>query len=68
MRQVMEHYMTEYDHHFKTDSILMRDALLLRLEPGSRDEKAFFYYDNVNTSHAVKIIADDLERLAKLLK
>lgn len=67
---IMERYVkltAEYDERFKVDAILLRDEILSRLSAGSRNGAAQSLYEHPTNPIGMSMVADDLERLAKLL-
>jgi len=58
---------SDYDEKFKVDSILLRDELLARLGEGSKQERAYGMYEHPTNPIGMGTVADDVERLAKLL-
>lgn len=58
---------TDYDTRFKVDAILLRDELLSRLPKGSKDEREYRTYEHPTNPIGMGMVADDLERMAKLL-
>jgi hypothetical protein len=56
-----------YDQRFKVDTIVLRDELLSRLPPTSKNERVFGTYEHPTNPIGMGMVADDLERLAKLL-
>ncbi|MFI5398363.1 MAG: hypothetical protein ACHQ9S_22735, partial [Candidatus Binatia bacterium] len=58
---------SEYDRRFKVDAFLLRDELLSRLPGESREDRAYGMYEHPTNPIGMGIVADDLERLAKLL-
>ncbi|MGO9147720.1 MAG: hypothetical protein ACLQDF_15280 [Desulfomonilia bacterium] len=58
---------TDYDTRFKVDAILLRDELLSRLPKGSKNEKEYWIYEHPTNPIGMGMVADDLERMAKLL-
>ena len=58
----------EYEKKFKIDAILLRDEILTRIPRDSINKSISFSYYEYPTNYLVmKEVADDLERLAKLL-
>jgi hypothetical protein len=58
----------EYDDSYKVDAILLRDEMLTRLpSEGARHRRWDTYYEHPVNQIIMKRVADDLERLAKLL-
>ena len=60
--------MQEFEQKFKVDAILIRDELVTRLPAAARDTKIEHRYEFPTNSFGIKAIADDLERMAKLLQ
>src|SRR6266542_373589 len=58
---------SQYDEKFKVDSILLRDELLARLPEGSRQEPSYRMYEYPTNFLSMGMVADDVQRLAKLL-
>jgi hypothetical protein len=58
---------SQYDAKFKVDSILLRDEILSRLPQGSRDEITYSIYEHPTNPIGMGMVAEDLERMAKLL-
>jgi hypothetical protein len=58
---------TEYDQKFKTDSVLLRDEMLSRLQPDAKDQRAHSLYEHPTNPIGMGMVADDLERMAKQL-
>jgi hypothetical protein len=58
---------SQYDEKFKVDSILLRDELMARLPEGSRQEPLYGTYEHPTNPIGMTMVADDVERLAKLL-
>ena len=58
---------TDYDNRFKVDAILLRDELLSRLPKGSKNEREYRIYEHPTNPIGMGMVADDLERMAKLL-
>jgi hypothetical protein len=56
-----------FTRNFKTDSILLRDEMLSRLPKGSKNDEAYFLYENPINTICMTMVTDDLERLAKSL-
>ncbi len=57
----------DYDAKFKVDAILLRDELLSRLPKGSKNEREYRTYEHPTNPIGMGMVADDLERMAKLL-
>ncbi len=57
----------EYDKRFKVETIVLRDELLSRLPTESKNEHAYSMYEHPTNPIGMGMVADDLERLAKLL-
>ncbi len=51
----------------KADSIVLRDELLSRLPSYARDDRWFSFYERVEDTAGMAVVADDLERLADSL-
>ncbi|MEN8265013.1 MAG: hypothetical protein ABFR82_16320 [Nitrospirota bacterium] len=58
----------EYHIRFKVDAISIRDEFLSRLPQGSKNDRVFQGYEYPLNRSGIKMIADDLERMAKLIK
>ena len=58
-----------YNQKYKTDVILLRDEMLLRLPPEQRSKFEPFNYrdDHIVNSFMIEMAADKLEKMAKLL-
>lgn len=57
----------EYDKRFKVETIVLRDELLTRLPNESKNEQGYARYEHPVNPIGMGMVADDLERLAKLL-
>jgi hypothetical protein len=57
--------MRNYDEHIKVDAIILRDKILEKLPPGSRDGSVD--YERPTNPLGLERVASDLERIAKLL-
>jgi hypothetical protein len=58
----------EYNSHYKTDAIVLRDKLLEHLEPGTRDSNVEKLYDNPQTLSDFSLVVSDFDRLTRLLE
>ena len=58
---------TDFDNRYKVNTILLRDELLSRLPDGSKNEREFRAYEHPTNPIGMRMVADDLERLAKSL-
>lgn len=58
----------EYDKQFKVDTIILRDELLSRLPKEAKKDRSHRMYEHPTNPIGMGMVADDLERLAKLLK
>jgi hypothetical protein len=69
------HIASQYTNDFKVDSVLLRDEMLTRLSQGTRrayqqsDPKGMitFVYQNPVHTQAMEMVADDLDKLARML-
>ena len=57
----------EYDAKFKVKAIVLRDELLTRVQHPDPDAHAHHAYENPTNPIGMGMVADDLERLARLL-
>ena len=57
----------EYDRRFKVDTILLRDELRSRLPDYKPEREDRFLYEHPTNPIGMGMIADDLEKMAKLL-
>lgn len=57
----------EYDRRFKTETIILRDELRSRLPDYKPDDNLRFTYENPTNFFGFNFVADDLEKMAKLL-
>jgi hypothetical protein len=55
-----------YDQ-LKADAIVLRDELLSRLPSYARDDRWFSFYERIEDTAGMAVVADDLERLADSL-
>jgi len=51
----------------KADAVVLRDELLSRLPSHARDDRWFSFYERVEDTAGMAVVADDLERLADSL-
>ncbi|MET3229433.1 UNVERIFIED_ORG: hypothetical protein ABIC54_001607 [Burkholderia sp. 1263] len=58
----------EYDRRFRVDAILLRDELRSRLPEYSPDQLAAHSYERPTNYFGMGAVADDLEKMAKLLE
>ncbi|HEX4584122.1 MAG TPA: hypothetical protein VH183_04790 [Burkholderiaceae bacterium] len=58
---------SEYDAKFKVRAIVLRDELLIRVKHPDPTSIAHRMYDHPNSPVGMAMVADDLERLARLL-
>lgn len=69
-RRSMMYYLktnADYNDRFKVNAILLRDELLSRLPKGSKNERRYRTYEHPTNPIGMEMVADDLERMAKLL-
>lgn len=57
----------EWDTKFKVDSIILRDELLARVPAEAKNEREYRTYEHPTNAIGMQVVADDLERLAKVL-
>ncbi len=73
--KVWPYVASQYSNEFKVASVLLRDEMLIRLSQGARgiyqktDPKGTmaFVYQNPVYTQGMEMVADDLEKLAKML-
>ncbi|PTT02218.1 hypothetical protein DBR24_07335 [Pseudomonas sp. HMWF006] len=58
----------EYERHFKVDSLMLKDELLSRLKDYKSPENMRFDYEHPINDFGFNGVANDLEKMAKLLK
>jgi hypothetical protein len=60
--------MRDFEQKFKIDAILLRDELLARLPASERDQQSERRYEMPVNTFCIRMITDDLERKAKVLR
>ena len=58
---------SQYDMKFKVDTILLRDEILTRLPKDIKRNREFEMYEHPTNILGIKMVVDDLERIAKSL-
>lgn len=67
MSRITTELMSSYDAECKVTTLLLRDELLYRLPTISRDKHVDFMYEHPTNPLGVGEVADDLEKLARML-